>query len=204
MEAQKKMTITRGLVQLKLLDKRIQKATTESFITYKVGDEVHNPKSTPESALQSVEDLTTQRAKIKSAIMTANAVTEVTIGEETMTIAEAIEKKSTIVYMIDLHKSMTNQLRRTKADVEGINHVAQQRLDGLLETNFGKDMKAREGEIKSITDAFNTSNKAELVDPADLEAKIGILWNKIEEFKSEVDLSLSEINAVTEIDIDMN
>src|SRR5690606_13391079 len=100
------LSIAGALVELKLLDKRIEKATGNGlFVSYKLGQNV--PKlfknseemlTTIKASHQSVTALITRRNMIKSAIVVSNATTKVTIGDESMTVAEAIERKNSIYY----------------------------------------------------------------------------------------------------------
>ncbi len=196
-----KMTLTRALVQLKLLDKRIHKAKDVSFITYKVGDEIKDPKCEPQAAMDSIKSLIERYSDIKSALMAANAATTITIGEEEMSIASAIEKKKTIEYQKELLTSMTKQFMNVKREVERNNADMQYRLDELLRSNFSKDLKARDEEVEMIAKPFEKRNKADLIDTIDLEKRMDELAEYIDTFEAEVDLCLSEANAVTYIDV---
>jgi hypothetical protein len=198
--AKERITLTRGLVQLKLLDKRIKKAIHMPFITYKIGTVVQLDCS-PEDSMKSVKDLIERRADIKAAIMAANAATIVTIGKEEMTITAAIERKKTIVYLEELRSSLSKQYYNVAGKIESENNEMQYRLDRLLEANAGKDLKARDTEIDTITKAYKVSNEAILVDPINIEQTIKELDESIDTFLAEVDLCLSEINAVTHIEI---
>ena len=126
-----KMTITRALTELKTLDKRIQK-TTGSGVFISFQGKFHKPneysKKGP-AVYQSVMDLLNRRKRIKSAIVSSNAVTNVKICGKEMTIAEAIETKSSIKH----HEYLIGQLKRQYADanrsVENINARVRQDLE---------------------------------------------------------------------------
>ena len=49
------------------------------------------------SDFQSLNDLIKRRNQVKNAIVSSNAVTKVTVGGQTMTVAEAIEYKTIIL-----------------------------------------------------------------------------------------------------------
>jgi len=199
--ATEKLTIGRGLVQLKLNQKKINKALEKCFISIKIGQKELDDKCDPKAAMDSIKDLIDYGDKLKAAIMAANSVTEVTVNDEKMTIAAAIEKKRTIGNYENLLRHMKRQLSTAQQKVDYENDDAKIRLDRLLEANFGKDLKARDTEIDSITKAFNASNEAVLVDPINLEARINDLEEYVDGFKAEVDLTLSEANATTYIEI---
>ena len=100
-----KMLVTQALNELKLLDSRIEDATNNAIfvIAAKKNEKKVNPNLTKEdfeirskAFYQSIMDLIERRKKIKAAIVASNAVTKVTVHDEEMTVAEAIERKSTI------------------------------------------------------------------------------------------------------------
>ncbi len=196
-----KMTITRGLTKLKLLDKRINKEIRNScFITSKVGTEIKNTSCNAESDLQSVSDLINYRVAIKAAIMKSNATTIVKINDETMTVAEAIEKKSSIEYFDTLLDELREQRFDTVASIERTNNTSQDRLDRILESTFGKELKARPTEITEVSETFWKANKAEIHDTIQIDRKIDELDEYLDSFRAEVDLCLSESNSTTFIE----
>jgi len=197
-----KITLTRALVKLKTLDKRINKKTNEGdFVDFQIGGE-DQKKATTNSNYTSVIDLITYRAEIKKALVKANAETIVKIDGMEMTIADAIDYKNhTLNQLSNLHYRMTQEYENLQDRVERLNEDAQERLDRLLQANFGKDLKARPDELKVISDQFWESNKATIKNQEAIEKTIRDLWDKIEDFRAEVDLTLSEANARTEIEV---
>ena len=96
------MTITRALSSLKNLDKKIEKLIG-SAVFVSVRGELRQPDNDSLRAvelLQQIQDLQTHRDKLKSAIVISNANTRVKIAKETMTVAEAIERKKSIKHKI--------------------------------------------------------------------------------------------------------
>jgi hypothetical protein len=71
------------------------------------------------------------------------------------------------------------------------------RLERLLQSELGKDVKTNPETITSLTNSFRENNKVELVDPLDLAAKISGLEEEIDAFETNVDWVLSESNATT-------
>ncbi len=197
-----KITLTRGLVQLKLLDKRINKHITEGcFVDFKIGNTKQKPNCNPQSALDKVTDLIQRRELIKSAIMRANATTKVKINKEEMTIMEAIEKKNSINYLLRLKDELRNQHVRALNEIRYQNDKVQDRLDKQLEAMAGKDGKIRDEEVKAFTQTFKNNNEAVVIDPIKIQEKIDELDEYIDGFLSEVDLVLSEANSQTLIEI---
>jgi len=204
-----KMTITRALVELKTLNKRIMNAIDNLIpVTIVTGKNVPRGFTTREdfekdvkAKYESVNALIDRRKQIKSKIVTANAVTEVEIAGAKMTIAEAIERKSSIA----LEKSLLGRLSEKYASNLKVHEQAEfkcnDQLQRLLEVNFGKDSKAKSEEIDAISKPYLENNAPKLIDPLDVKKKIEELENSITKFESEVDVVLSEANAKTEFEI---
>ena len=195
----KKITITRALATIKLLDKKITKGIQAGhFVTFKVGQKVQED-ITPEADFQSVQDLIAERNKLKVAVMLSNSQTEVKIAGKEYKVIEAIERKSNIKYDNALLQTLRSQLDSARYRVESQNEDVQRRLDKLLEASVGKDGK--QDDIKAIVEPFEKRNLAVLEDKLDIEVKIEELESSIDNFLSEVDLSLSESNATTTIKV---
>ena len=73
------------------------------------------------------------------------------------------------------------------------------RLDKLLSSELGKDIKTNPETIQSITVSFKENNKIIHHDPLDLTNKIKELEESIESFETNVNWVLSEINGKTQI-----
>jgi len=194
-----KMTITRGLANLKLLDKKIKKAIGNgNYITFKIGQKA-SMDIDPKASLQKVSDLISRRNTIKTAIMMSNAQTYVTVAGEKMTVVEAIDRKTSI----ELDKLLLLKLRHDReanADhIEDVNADMQRRLDRLLESSMGSDTDDKEN--KAIVESFEKRNKAEAVDALGIDKVIDEMETMIDEFDSEVDLCLSESNSLTSIEV---
>ena len=197
-----KISITRALNQLKLLDKRILKGIQSGeFVTLKIGGINQRDNVDSSAEFQSVTDLIDYRSILKSKIMVSNSRTRVKIGAEELTVVEAIEKKSSIEYKKQLLRQLSRNLQKTRNDVEMHNAEQVERLDRLLQANFSKDLKARGLEFDEITKRFWDSNKAEFNDTSDIEDTIIKLSDEIDTFENEVDLVLSESNAITSIEV---
>lgn len=202
MAEQHSITVTRALVELKTVDRRIKKAREGCvLVTYKSGSEDTPKNKITESKLQQVTDLIERRKALKAAIVKSNAITAVKIGDREYTVAEAIERKSSIAYEKDLLRDMKVQLGNVTRQVEVFNEKVQTKLDGMLEKSFGSNQKANADELKAFSESYLRSNRAEIVDPLDLGERIEKLETKIVDFEAEVDLVLSESNATTTIQV---
>jgi hypothetical protein len=203
-----KISVNRALNELKLLKKRLAKKlagrTDTCFINYKIGtggkEEMRD--CDPKANLQSIRDLIRRFNAIESAILKSNSVTIVKIGNEEMTVSEAIARKKSIEFEKQLLETMTKSLYFIQHRIDDHNETAALRLDDLLKSSFGgKEGKIREADIDAIKEQFERSNKAEFVDPLNLSKIIEELDDYIDTFENEVDLVLNESNAKTEIEV---
>lgn len=202
-----KISVTRALAQVKALNDRITRGTSTPFITSSVGGKHGTGKPLGEievtlrSSLQSVVDLIKQRKDLKSAIVRSNAVTLVTIGGVEMTVAEAIERKTSIEFEKALLQQLKGQLTQVNATVERANIDVQKRLEQLLQTAVGKDRQTTSAEMSSISVPFLEQNEVKAVDPSNLQSVIEKMTKEIDDFELEVDFALSEVNATTQIEV---
>lgn len=196
------ITVTRALVELKTIDRRIKKAREGAvFITYKCGTEENSKQKITDTRLQQLTDLIEHRKKLKAAIVKSNATTMVTIGKHEYTVAEAIERKTSIEYEKELLRDMKTQLGNVTRQVESFNEKVQTKLDGMMEKSFGGNQKTNAEELKSFSESYLKTNRAEIVDPLSLAERIEKMETRIMDFESEVDLILSESNATTKITV---
>lgn len=204
-----KMSITRALAELKLLDKRIQSTMQATpFIHYSIGEKpVSGYATTKEfedkakSAYQSTLDLIKRRNLIKSAVVLSNAVTQVEISGVTYTVAEAIERKTSIQYEQQLLEKMKDEFTWTTNHIERINDEVKQQLDRQLEVLYGREAKLRVDENNELIKSYREKHEAKMVDPLKLRNEFENLEKKIDEFLTEVDFVLSTSNTLTEIEI---
>ncbi len=202
----KRITITRALVELKLLDSRIRKTIDEGeYIRMtnrhkRVDEQLFNRNA--QSSYQSIRDLIERRNKIKSAIVVSNALTHVRIRGKDYSVAEAIERKNSIEYDKAFLQKMKENRTHVQMEFERYTSDVQKKLDRLLEIEFGKDVKSNSDNVTSITNSYMENNQGRLVDPIRLSEKIAELEQEIEDFESEVNFVLSESNSLTTISID--
>lgn len=198
-------TITRALVEIKMLEKRIEKQTSEArFIAITYKGQVSSGEANVEPAkYQSIRDLIARRDSIKRAIIRSNGVTKVSICGRTYTVQEAIDRKSSIQWEKNLVRKMQEQRSAMINEMERHNTKVQSQLDKLLETNFGsKDSKSNKDDILTVSESYRKTNLATLVDPIGLDKEIEKLTFDIEEFEKEVDFVLSESNAMTRVKLE--
>ncbi|MEK4029196.1 MULTISPECIES: hypothetical protein [Bacillaceae] len=204
-----KISITRALAELKLLDKRIQTTMNQTpFISYAVGNKPVSGFATnkefedkAKSAYQSTLDLIKRRNAIKSAIVLSNAMTQVEIAGNQYTVAEAIERKTSIQYEQQLLRKMKQEFSLVTDQVEDINDEVKQQLDRQLEVLYGREAKLKAEESNELTKSYREKHEAKIVDPLKLRQEYERLEQKIDEYLTEVDFVLSTSNTLTEIEI---
>ncbi len=205
-----KMSLHRALSELKLIDSRIEKAIASIEPTGimqkdKLVNQIYKKEEFDKEAkskLQSVNDLIERKNAIKSAIVKANSVTEVTINNVVMTIADAINFKQSISFKKALINTLEQKYRIAKVALERSNKQVEENILKLATSALQKDnVKINDSDAVSITEPYLLKNQYHLVDPLKVETLIETLENEVNSFESVVDATLSEINAVTFIEI---
>lgn len=203
------MSITQALSTLKLLDKRIYRKVDEAqFVGVSEGGKAPNNFNTVEeleenanSEYDALASLINQRSEIKKAIVMSNAKTMVSIGGVDYTVAEAIEKKTSIAYDQLLLSKMKRQYRDSSDTVNSVNEAVKERLDRQLEVMLGKEGKSTNEATDNFAKSFKQQNEAILIDPLNIRKAIEKIETEIEDFVSEVDFVLSTSNSINTIEI---
>ncbi|AHJ87064.1 hypothetical protein BCP8-2_026 [Bacillus phage BCP8-2] len=203
------ISVQRGLMELKTLGNRINRATQQAFVTHYVGDEgAPQGFKTPQefadygkARYESVTDLIKRRNEIKAAIIASNAVTEVTVGDKKMTVAEAIDRKDAIVHEKVLLQQLKSQFSSVTREIAMQNQNMELRIAKRIEDEVGKDKKVDDATEEVIVRNTKKRYEPHLVDPIGIRKEIDRLETDIDQFELEVDVALSEINARTEIEI---
>lgn len=208
----RKITVTEALKELKLYDDKIYKAIARAeFVgaAKKNSDLIgHKKKSTYEndakSSFDSIMAMIKNRDALKSAIVNSNAITKVEIGGVTMTVAAAIEKKSSIEYDKRFLYAMKEQFDQAVSTVARENAKVDSQCDRLIETQLSGDNKTKidKIDIEAFTAPYRKQREFAVVDPLDIEKKIVELETTIDTFEAEVDTKLNVSNALTTIVID--
>lgn len=204
------ISITRALVELKTLDNKINKLISgTTFILCKTKKNNYNTQENEftknvTSAYQSINDLIKQRNKIKAQIVHSNATVIVKICNESMTIAEAIERKKTIEYTRLLVNTMKQQRSNVIRDSESHRERVQNKIDENVRQIFSKDTgnnKVDPTAIEIISKGMWENDPVTIYDPLKADKQIEDLSEYIEQFDANIDFVLSEANCMTMIDV---
>ena len=204
------ISATRALVELKTLEGRIERAVGGIVATVpKVGGELpvglgneDEFTKTQKANLQAVEALIAHRRAVKSALVRSNAATAITVADEKMTVAEAIERKQSIRYEKLLLARLKEGLVQATQHIERNNVKVRENLLQLLAATYGKEGSTVTGaDYDAVAGPFLKQHEQTLVDPLNVKNRIDELEKSIEDFEAEVDVALTEANARTEIEV---
>ena len=207
-----KLTIHRALSELKIIDSRISKAIGEGvFVTANKhsnakinGMTIGELQSFMKSSLESITSIITRKNAIKRAVDLSNATTKVTINGAEMTVVEAINLKnhgleSKLALVNAMKKQYTLAINKATSDNNTLNERAESYVIGMY---GGKDTKTDPSTITKAKQEFIEMNTIDIVDGVDILKTIKALEEEIFNFTSEVDATLSESNAITQITIE--
>lgn len=207
-----KMSIHRGLSELKMLDKRIERSIKESKFVgskKKSAENVDNTTTSKDKFIenikkeyQSIQSLIKRRTEIKRLIVLSNAKTMVVVGDKEYTVAEAIENKKIIENKKELLKQLKTQLNTNMAQVSKKNEEVESRLDEQIQIMLGSDKQSKTAGLEGFINQYKEQNEWELVDGLEISKEINKLENEIEEFENNIDFVLSESNAITFIEVE--
>ena len=203
------ISLHRALSELKIIDDRIATAIEDSrLVGYKTANTdmvAHTvlPKFKLEAkaAHTRVTDLMARKMALKVAITNANATTFVEILGKSVTIAEVIIMKASIKGVERYRDELKRQLRNTRNSISDINDDVQNNVEALISSALGSSAAVDPKVVENITGPYLKENKVEIVDPIDIESIILGLDVHINDFILNVDATLSEINAITQIEV---
>lgn len=208
------ISVTRGLVQLKRLEQRINKkierldalVAVNKVTATKVKDGLYTKEeftATAKAEWDSLNDLINLRKEIKDAIVQSNANTQVVICGTFYTVAQAIERKGAIE---EFELPMIRRISRTFSSATSRISSANDRVELDAQRLFGTPTNDEKTEVNRINmiQTYIDSNKYEVVDPLNFKDKSISLEKEVSDFLSEVDQVLSEKNATTMISISKN
>lgn len=211
-----KISVTRALVELKRLDERITKAIASGvFVARTVGrdtnkkvvgssDSVTAVEQKIQGSFDRVTSLISNREAIKSALVMSNATTRVKVMGRDLTVAEAIELKSTVAFRTSYVNTLRAQLLQERAHVDRANTMLDAEIETSLNALYGTDRTKIDAETaKSVAEVKKSQKEAALLDAGKIETKIEAVEADILNLSSELDFVLSESNARTEIEVNL-
>ena len=204
------MNVHQALAELKMMDKRIEKAiqardwvTTNKHSNTKIdGVTVGEWVAEAKADYQKVMDLIRRRDALKRAVVNSNAVTKVLIAGVEYTVAEAIDKKNHGTQFLSMMaRRLAHAYNTTKMVVDRENGTRlEDRADAFVKSLIGNtDTKGMTEEIKTRREDFIAAQTLDVVDPIGAVKEMERLEEEVSSFLTNVDAALSVSNAITQI-----
>lgn len=217
MTQSKTLTVQEALNELKVLDKRIERklgdttyvgVVQEDKLVYPASSKGDKDKfiSDAKSSIDSLLDLIAYRHALKAGVLRSNALTEVVIGDKTMTVAEAIDYKTSIQSEKDLVQVLVNDLTKATAKMTSINDYIDMALEKKQNSLLGSDKDDKNSDVIKFLKEQAEKEKATV-----LELEVGkalvsdytkAKLDSIEQFEQTVDFKLTASNVATEITVE--
>jgi len=210
------ITITEVLTTLKLLDKRIAKLSNQLTFhavetangRFSVGNESYPSLEKAEAAIKTaynrVTSLLARRARLKGRLTLSNAVTKVYVGGKDISVAEAIEMKSSITSQLTienrLSKSITLAARVVEDSERRIATLTDRRVSQIMDNK--KSLDAGDDTVSIIEKAVRKSEEVKVHDPLKATELLENLQERIQDFLGSIDTRLTISNSVTFVDAD--
>ena len=206
-----KITVNRALIEVKTLEKRIEKQI-QNFnpFSLQIGQNLSPAEqekkkefeSQAKSDNQSIIDLINRYRKLKAAIAVSNAITTIYYNKQSWLIVELLEHKRSLDFERHWLHQYKTVFAKITTDYEKYTKQTQERLDKLLAVTFAKESsKVKPDEYDAVAKPFLTNNQPEYIDPLNIKMQIEVLEKTIEDLEQEVNIILTESNARTEIEI---
>lgn len=217
MTQSKTLTVQEALNELKVLDKRIERklgdtkyvgVVQEDKLVYPASSKGDKDKfiSDAKSSIDSLLDLIAYRHALKAGVLRSNALTEIVIGDKKMTVAEAIDYKTSIQSEKDLVQTLVNDLTQATTKMTRINND----IDTALEKKQNSLLSSEKDDKSSEFIKF-LKEQAEREKATVLELEVGkalvsdytkAKLDSIEQFEQTVDFKLTASNVSTEITVE--
>lgn len=210
----KQISVSRALIELKRFESRINSAITAGMYGVvqrgqgslaKIANSaltVAETEAAINASFQTVESLIANREAIKAAIVASNAVTEVTFRGRKMTVAAAIEMKSSVATRERFLLQVRHSLQVAKDRVTRDNAALDVETANMLNSMFGADKSKHDAEqVNMIRSTQEKSKESSVVSLKLIESKIANMESLILDIKSDIDFLLTESNSATMISV---
>jgi hypothetical protein len=211
----KQITVTEALSTLKLLDKKIEKQS--KVLEFYAWETVANGKvMVGRDYFPSVKDATdfitkahdkvtslmASRARLKSKVVASNAQTKVNIGKAEMTVAEAIEYKSSISSQLVVENRINHAIAKVTRAQDDLETRIQTQIENKVNLVLGnkKSLDASDDTLQIIEKQVRESNKIVFHDPLSAVGLMSNLSEEILEFLGSVDVVLTVSNSTTMVE----
>lgn len=214
-----KMTLHRALAMRKTTKERIKtELATARFIEVAIGTAdavngvpIEQIKKKIRSSYDKITALIDNLEALNRAISRANAgvtdtssITEAEIGDKKYILADLIQLTEVIGFKRSFLAAMSSGNSKAIVKVGLTAEAVAKRCDEFLAGMAGGDKsKLTKEDIDNYTKSFHENNDARLIDPLGLQTLIPKMEKEIADFATEVDSKISELNALTQIEVEI-
>lgn len=202
-----KMSITRALAQVKLIESKLGRAFA-GFDVEINGKLKYFPNFTTEQfekealvEVNSFEDLFKNRLKIKSAIARANIDTKISLLGTEYSIIELIDLKNSSQYKKNVYTNLINNYNKCKSDVVNQDVKIENEVSKQVEVANSNKTQVSKDLTTTLTETYKTLWGGKIVG-LDIN-KISKEKEELDKLVAEIDMILSEINSKTEIEVEI-
>ena len=202
-----KMSITRALAQVKLIESKLGRAFA-GFDVEINGKLKYFPNFTTEQfekealvEVNSFEDLFKNRLKIKSAIARANIDTKISVFGTEYSIIELIDLKNSSQYKKNVYTNLINNYNKCKSDVVNQDVKIENEVSKQVEVANSNKTQVSKDLTTTLTETYKTLWGGKIVG-LDIN-KISKEKEELDKLVAEIDMILSEINSKTEIEVEL-
>lgn len=203
-----KMSITRALAQVKLIESKLGKDFEEGFDVEINGKLKYFPNFTTEqfekealAQMNSFEDLFKNRLKIKSAIARANIDTKISLLGTEYSIIELIDLKKSSQYKQNVYINLMYNYNKCKSDVVNQDVKIESEVSKQVEVANSNKTQVSKDLTTTLTETYKTLWGGKIVG-LDIN-KIYKEKEELDKLVAEIDMILSEINSKTEIEVEI-
>ena len=211
------ITLHRALAMRKTTKERIRNEISNGkFIEVAIGAadtvngvSIEQIKRNIKASYDKITALIDNYEALNRAISRANAgvtpeakIAETEIGGKKYVLTDLIQLVEVTRFKRALLKAMSLENSRAVEKVESTAETVSRRCDTFLAGMAGGDKgKLTREDIDSYTKSFHENNDARLIDPLGLQNLIPKMEKELSEFETEVDSRISELNALTRIEV---
>lgn len=218
--AKQTISITRALVELKRYEQRIAQALdkgTFAAVSYGEGaktrvesvNRMKLPGTVKEvevligASFQSVNQLILNRQALKAAIVKSNATTVMNFMGREITVAEAIETKSSVNQLRTAYSVINGQVASAMSIVSVAESKLETTIENLTAQALGGSGKADAVAQEAISKVQYASHRPAVIGHEYAQNNLKSLEDTISAINAELDFSLSEVNAKTLIEVEL-
>lgn len=208
------MTVTQALRERKILKDRISRATNEGIYLALVEGDAQRPVNKAfrtheelsakiQSSTDSVNGLIKRYHAIVDALISSNANTTVTVAGQTLTVAAAIERRTSNSMTKEFLVRIGVQQAGIVREMDSRSRILSQSIEARIAANKTDSMDATQvAQLAADSKAvLERESMPKIFDPANILAGYDKMRSDFDAFEDELETQLNIINATTMIEI---